>query len=227
MKNIDLARECGMNPIAGGGWWFSDDDQLDSFAERIRSSHFGKGAEMAPMTPLQVNAMVNGIGAYSGDYEDAIVRAVERQHEAQRQAGQPSDDWKDAIIHELTLTCMDAPQDEAPASILKRVIDWHVALERDPAMRQAGQEPVQLQHMAVAENGNLRWMTGRKMQNCELYAMPGGKNAPKLYATSKAERQPPTDAQIEDAITNWFAEDWAIEKARGLLHDLGIRAVKP
>lgn len=33
-------------------------------------------------------------------------------------------------------------------------------------------EPVALQHMAVSEGGVLRWMTGRKMQDCELYAMP-------------------------------------------------------
>lgn len=33
---------------------------------------------------------------------------------------------------------------------------------------------------------------------------------------------PRTEAQITEAITNWFAEDWAIAKARGLLADLGI-----
>lgn len=43
-------------------------------------------------------------------------------------------------------------------------------------------EPVQLQHMAVAEEGKLRWMTGRKMQDCELYAMPDGSGIrSKLY----------------------------------------------
>jgi hypothetical protein len=52
--------------------------------------------------------------------------------------------------------------------------------------RQAGQEPVQLQHMAVAENGNLRWMTGRKARDCELYAMPDMGRAPKLYTAPPA-----------------------------------------
>ena len=33
-------------------------------------------------------------------------------------------------------------------------------------------EIVNLQHMAVAEEGRLRWMTGRKIGECELYAMP-------------------------------------------------------
>lgn len=33
-----------------------------------------------------------------------------------------------------------------------------------------GDEPVVLQHMAYAENGILRWISGRKMHDCELYA---------------------------------------------------------
>lgn len=31
-----------------------------------------------------------------------------------------------------------------------------------------------------------------------------------------------TPQQIETTIENWFAEDWAIEKARGMLWDLGV-----
>lgn len=41
-------------------------------------------------------------------------------------------------------------------------------------VRAVVEAPVYLQHMAVAENGVLRWMSGRKMQDCELYALPGG-----------------------------------------------------
>ncbi|MGV8455413.1 hypothetical protein ACV34Z_32895, partial [Pseudomonas aeruginosa] len=41
------------------------------------------------------------------------------------------------------------------------------------------QEPIKLQHMAVAADGELRWMTGRKIDNCELYAMPDFGQAPK------------------------------------------------
>lgn len=55
-----------------------------------------------------------------------------------------------------------------------------------PAEQHRG-EPVALQHMAVAEDGELRWMTGRKMQNCELYAMPDGSAIrSKLYAEQPA-----------------------------------------
>jgi hypothetical protein len=48
-------------------------------------------------------------------------------------------------------------------------------------------EPVALQHIAVSEGGKLRWMAGRKMQDCELYAMPYGSpiNFP-LYAEQPA-----------------------------------------
>ena len=46
------------------------------------------------------------------------------------------------------------------------------------------QEPVTLDHLACVDNGVLRFMTGRKApaHDCELYAMPNGKAAPKLYA---------------------------------------------
>ncbi len=51
------------------------------------------------------------------------------------------------------------------------------------------QEPINLQHMAVAADGELRWMTGRKIDNCELYAMPDFGQAPKLYAAPVAQAQ--------------------------------------
>ncbi len=51
------------------------------------------------------------------------------------------------------------------------------------------QEPTNLQHMAVAADGELRWMTGRKIDNCELYAMPDFGQAPKLYAAPVAQAQ--------------------------------------
>lgn len=56
----------------------------------------------------------------------------------------------------------------------------------NPAAQHQG-DPVALQHMAVAEDGKLRWMTGRKMQGCELYAMPDGSAIrSKLYAEQPA-----------------------------------------
>lgn len=71
------------------------------------------------------------------------------------------------------------------------------------ARAQVQGEPVNLQHMAVAENGALRWMTGRKVQNCELYAMPDFGRAPTLYTTpqpAQATQAEVTDADIEQVL---------------------------
>ena len=64
------------------------------------------------------------------------------------------------------------------------------------------QEPIQLQHMAVAEDGELRWMTGRKIDNCELYAMPDFGRAPKLYAApiAQADQLHALDKQCRDDV---------------------------
>lgn len=40
---------------------------------------------------------------------------------------------------------------------------------------------------------------------------------------NEAQRKPLTDQQKLDLVTNWFAEDWAIKKALGLLHDYDIK----
>jgi len=60
-------------------------------------------------------------------------------------------------------------------------------------------EPVRLHHMAVAENGVLRWMTGRKINDCELYAMPHFGNAPLLYTA------PPAPVSAEPVLMEvWY-----------------------
>jgi len=51
---------------------------------------------------------------------------------------------------------------------------YQAARDRIAELESGRGEPVKLQHMAVAEDGKLRWMSGRKMQDCELYAMPDG-----------------------------------------------------
>lgn len=50
---------------------------------------------------------------------------------------------------------------------------WQAACEQQSAQSQ--QDAVHLEHVAVAEDGGqLRWMSGRKPRDCELYAMPDG-----------------------------------------------------
>lgn len=59
----------------------------------------------------------------------------------------------------------------------------------------------------------------------DLYKMPeieGWAPPHKLLYTSPPQRKPLTDEQKLELVTNWFAEDWAIKKALGLLHDYDI-----
>jgi hypothetical protein len=60
-------------------------------------------------------------------------RAVEHLLNA---LGQRPDKWRDAILDELASCCMDAPQTEEPASILKRIIEWHTMVALDPEVSQ-------------------------------------------------------------------------------------------
>ena len=45
-------------------------------------------------------------------------------------------EWKDAMLDELAATHADAPVDEAPSRVLRRIIEWHVMLACDPGMQQ-------------------------------------------------------------------------------------------
>lgn len=50
-----------------------------------------------------------------------------------------------------------------------------------------GFEPVKLDHIACIDDGELRYMSGRKApdHDCELYAMPDGSSAPTLYPAAQ------------------------------------------
>ncbi len=50
-----------------------------------------------------------------------------------------SNPWKDAVLDALANCCMDAPLDEEPRSILKRVIAWEVMVALDPAVSSEAQ----------------------------------------------------------------------------------------
>ena len=81
--------------------------------------------------------------------------------------------------------------------------------------RMAG-EQVQLDHLACIDDGELRYVTGRKAPayDCELYAMPDGKRAPKLYAA------PPAQPQYE-------AADMATAAAQGFRDGVASVAQQP
>lgn len=62
---------------------------------------------------------------------------------------------------------------------LKRELLARVDALLDTAAAAPAVEPIRLVHVALAEDGgNLRWMTGRKPRDCELYMMPDGGRAP-------------------------------------------------
>ncbi|MCM2537951.1 hypothetical protein [Burkholderia glumae] len=71
---------------------------------------------------------------------------------------------------------------------LKRELLARVDALLDAAAAAPAVEPIRLVHVALAEDGgNLRWMTGRKPRDCELYMMPDGGRAPAVvYATRSA-----------------------------------------
>lgn len=101
-------------------------------------------------------------------------------------------------------------------------------LTRLIAEAQSAPEPVQgeavkLQHMAVVEDGVLRWMTGRKIDNCELYAMPDFGRAPPLYT---AAAKP--DAELVALKDLLPALDNALEdlELHGRHSDQGYRKLK-
>lgn len=75
-------------------------------------------------------------------------------------------------------------------------------------------EPVALQHMAVSEGGVLRWMTGRKMQDCELYAMPDGSAIrAKLFVQQPA---PVADSTTSDKYkAELYDEVWQLARSMG------------
>jgi hypothetical protein len=45
-----------------------------------------------------------------------------------------NNEWRDAVLNQLIIACMDATVDEDPTSIIGRILDWHVAVATDPAV---------------------------------------------------------------------------------------------
>ena len=80
-------------------------------------------------------------------------------------------------------------------------------------------EPVALDHIAAIEDGELRYMTGRKAPayDCELYAMPDGKRAPVLFTAP----QPVAREPVESSEGRWLCLlcKSSREGAHGVLDD--------
>ena len=105
--------------------------------------------------------------------------------------------------------------------VLEQMLGYAIDASQE-AQRQAGQEPI-----ALIDNGTFRWHIPTPTYSVPLNLLRGQHW---VYAAPQPAAQPAvkplTPEQIESTIRNWFADDWAIDKARGLLGDLGITATQ-
>lgn len=57
------------------------DEIIEMFCRDAAAAQGNQAAPTRPMTQPQIDAMTNNMGIYDGDYETAIVRAVEKHYE--------------------------------------------------------------------------------------------------------------------------------------------------
>ena len=137
--------------------------------------------------------------------DDAIVfaRAIIAAHEAQRQAGQGADAW-------LT------PGMDLHLCNPEGYSDWTALYTSPQPAIQAGQDVLTCDFCSAVTPDPWHGSTteNKHIHACEkcLHLLPGHGATP----------TPMTEDAINNVIGNWFAEDWAIENARGMLRDLGI-----
>ena len=85
--------------------------------------------------------------------------------------------------------------------------DQSQPLAPQPSPTAQAEEAVALDHIAVIEDGELRYMTGRKAPayDCELYAMPDGKRAPVLFTAPQTVAREPLDEARRMFDAGWKA----------------------
>ena len=57
------------------------DEIIEMFCRDAAAAQENQATPTRPMTRPQIDSMMNNMGIYDGDYETAIVRAVENHHE--------------------------------------------------------------------------------------------------------------------------------------------------
>ncbi|WP_260477652.1 zinc ribbon domain-containing protein [Pseudomonas aeruginosa] len=169
-----------------------------ALAEVERLRQFERICEGLPQDAIDGGWTAQGIRGYAKRLEDQLKAAL-AQVEALRAELQSQRERNTELIFKLGSATngwgrCEKERDAALARVaeLKTMSHNYCALLMDANAKLAElekQEPINLQHMAVAADGELRWMTGRKIDNCELYAMPDFGQAPKLYAAPVAQAQ--------------------------------------
>jgi hypothetical protein len=145
----------------------------------------------------------------------SLVKEARAALSAEKVAGQSVDEIRRAVWREAHSVCLEGvkwtPEPSKEVQFYIRGTCHRLAAEISSRAglideKAAEQEPVALEHVAVAEDGGkLRWMTGRRPRDCELYAMTNGGRAPaKLYA---APPQPAQSAEQDERVA-YSVEDW-------------------
>lgn len=57
------------------------DEMIEMFCRDAAAAQENQAAPTRPMTQPQIDLMISSTSTYTGDYETAIVRAVEKHHE--------------------------------------------------------------------------------------------------------------------------------------------------
>ena len=151
--------------------------------------------------------------------------------------------WLDCVVvesdwpeYEPTWRAIEARVTGAPCEsavqVAARIMNHELIKECDELRAKIAemerQAPVTLDHIACVDNGVLRFMTGRKApaHDCELYAMPNGKAAPKLYTLPGAQNVPAVPAKSLKPVIDWLRNGCDPMKAADELEILIAAALK-
>lgn len=121
--------------------------------------------------------------------------------------------WREAVLDVLARCCMDAPQDEPPASILRRVIEAEVMTALDPAVSAEAQalvdrgavQPAPVAEMIAPTRHRTEWKWAK-----DLKPFPVGT---KLYAFLPDAS--PSPAPAAPVVTDAQFYEWAEREGYG------------
>lgn len=138
--------------------------------------------------------------------ETGCYQAVIDRHSQPAASAEPSDEEIAAILGDVL------GKDVRPTAV---TVDFARALLSRYGRPAGDAQPIRLEHMAVADEDGLRWMSGRKIpagvESVELYAVPGYGKAPKFVYTAPVSAG---DAQHYEAVLRQIG-DYAHDHSTG------------
>ena len=110
--------------------------RIDKYTAALESQP--DAAQGVPTLPFAVfDEFGNGCEDRVRDHFAALLAATPKPQEQ-------ANEWKEAVLEQLVACSMDAPTDERPASILKRVIEMSVQMATDPAINAPQEQAAQV-----------------------------------------------------------------------------------